>query len=301
MEKKILNDAIAYIRSLAQLRDRNEEWAELAVREAATLTAEEALELDVINYVAATPAELAIAMDGLVLDVNGAEKTLDTASATIRYRNPDWRNRFITAITDPNIAYILLLVGIYGLVLEFYNPGTGIGGVVGAICLLLALYALHMLPVNFIGAALLLLGVGLLVAEAMMPSFGILGFGGLVAFVLGSIFLIDTDFQPYRIAIPVVAAVAVVSALFLSVGLGLVWRARHGPVVSGKEAMIGAQVTALEDFEGEGEVMMAGERWHARISGQLKKGQEAVVTAIEGLVLKVQSQDKQEDNDGNST
>jgi membrane-bound serine protease (ClpP class) len=300
MEKKILNDAIAYIRSLAQLRGRNEEWAELAVREAATLTAEEALELNVINYVAATPPELMTAMNGLVLDVNGVERTLNTASATLHFRAPDWRNRFITAITDPNIAYILLLIGIYGLVLEFYNPGTGIGGVVGGISLLLALYALHMLPVSFIGAALLLLGIVLLAAEAMMPSFGILGFGGLVAFVLGSIFLLDTDFEPYRIAIPVIAGVALVSALFLSIGLGMVWRGRRGPVVSGQEAMIGAEVEALEDFEDEGEVMLAGERWHAQSAGGLKQGQSAVVTAIEGLVLKVRAQDKQETDDGNT-
>jgi membrane-bound serine protease (ClpP class) len=301
MEKKILNDAIAYIRSLAQLRSRNEEWAELAVREAATLTAEEALDLNVINYVASTPEELVKTMDGLVLDVNGVEMTLDTAAAELQYRKPDWRNRFITAITDPNIAYILLLIGIYGLVLEFYNPGTGVGGVIGAICLLLALYALHMLPVNFIGVALLLLGIVLLAAEAIAPSFGILGFGGVVAFVLGSIFLIDTNFEPYRIAIPVIAAVAVVSTLFLSVSLGMVWRARHGPIVSGPEAIIGAQVEALKDFEGEGEVLLGGERWQAQSAERLNKGQEAVVTAIEGLVLKVRAQDKQETDNGNTT
>ncbi len=308
MEKKILNDAIAYIRSLAQLRGRNEEWAELAVREAATLTAEEALELNVINYLAATPEELMAAMDGLVLEVNGKELTLETATATLQYLKPDWRNRFITTITDPNIAYILLLIGIYGLVLEFYNPGTGIGGVVGAISLLLALYALHMLPVSFIGAALLILGIVLLAAEAMMPSFGILGFGGLVAFVLGSIFLLDTDFAPFRIAIPLIAGVAVASAAFLSIGLGMIWRGRHGPVVSGAEAMLGAQVEVLEGFgrdgdgdgENEGEVMLGGERWHAQSAGKLIKGQAAVVTAIEGLVLKVRAQDTQETDNGNT-
>lgn len=306
MEKKILNDAIAYIRSLAQLRGRNAEWAELAVREAATLTAQEALELEVINLVAATPLELVRAVHGTTLEINGTERTLDTVAAELRYLKPDWRNRFITAITDPNIAYILLLIGIYGLVLEFYNPGIGIGGVIGGICLLLALYALHMLPVNFIGAALLLLGVILLAAEALMPSFGIMGFGGIVAFVLGSIFLLDTDFQPYRVAIPLIAGVAVVSALFLSVGLGMVWRGRRGPVVSGKEAIVGAQVEALEDFENEGEVLLAGERWQAQTAGRLEQGQSAVVTAIEGLILKVRAQDPKQDklveeDNGNTT
>ena len=299
MEKKILNDAIAYIRSLAQLRGRNAEWAELAVREAATLTAQEALAANVINYIADNPADLADMVDGLTLDINGAEVTLDTANAVLREHGPDWRNKFITAITDPNIAYILLLVGIYGLILEFYNPGIGIGGVVGGIALLLALYALHLLPVNFIGVALLLLGIGLLAAEAMAPSFGIMGFGGLVAFVLGSIFLLDTDFQPYRVAYPLIGAVTVVSALFLSVGLGMIWRGRRKPVVSGQEAILGAEVKALTDFDGEGEVMMAGERWHARSDDSLKKGQGAVVTAIEGLLLRVRAQPTQETDDGN--
>ena len=299
MEKKILNDAIAYIRSLAQLRGRNEEWAELAVREAATLTAEEALELNVINYIAATPVELLAAVDGLVLEVGGIETTLDTANAVLQVRKPDWRNRFITTITNPNIAYILLLLGIYGLFLEFYNPGIGIGGVVGGIALLLALYALHMLPVSFIGAALLLLGIGLLAAEAMMPSFGILGFGGVVAFVLGSIFLLDTDFEPYRIATPLIAAFAVVSVAFLSIGLGMIWRGRRKPVVSGREAIIGAEVVVLEEFEGEGKVLLGGEHWQARSSERLKQGQGAIVTAIEGLLLRVRVKSEQEKEDGN--
>jgi membrane-bound serine protease (ClpP class) len=300
MEKKILNDAIAYIRSLAQLRGRNAEWAELAVREAATLTAEEALAQNVIDYIADTPADLAAALDGRVVNVDGVEVTLDTAEAVLNDHQPDWRHRFITAITDPNIAYILLLVGIYGLILEFYNPGIGVGGVVGGIALLLALYALHMLPVNFVGVALLLLGIALLAAEAMMPSFGIMGFGGLVAFVLGSIFLLDTDFRPFRIAVPLIAAVAVASALFLSIGLGMIWRGRRRPVVSGQEAIVGAEVEALEEFEGEGDVMLGGERWKAISGDRLKKGQAAMVTAIEGLVLKVRARSGQEADDGNS-
>jgi membrane-bound serine protease (ClpP class) len=299
LEKKILNDSIAYIRSLAQLRGRNAEWAELAVREAATLTADEALAENVIDYLADDPVELARILHGVAVEIDDAEVILDTAAAEIRMRAPDWRNRFITAITDPNIAYILLLVGIYGLILEFYNPGMGIGGVVGGIALLLALYALHPMPVNFVGVALLLLGIGLLAAEAMMPSFGIMGFGGLVAFVLGSIFLLDTEFQPYRIAYPLIAAVAVASALFLSIGLGMIWRGRRKPVVSGLEAILGAEVVALGDFEGEGEVLMAGERWHARAEEKLSKGQSAVVTAIEGLLLHVRAQPYQEKEDGN--
>ncbi len=298
MEKKVLNDAVAYIRSLAQLRGRNAEWAELAVREAATLTAEEALDQNVIDLIAGNAAELTVRVHGLQLEVNDVPVTLDTAGAEIRILQPDWRNRFITAITNPNIAYILLLLGIYGLVLEFYNPGTGIGGVIGGISLLLALYALHLLPVSFIGAALLLLGIALFVAEAMMPSFGILGFGGLVAFVLGSIFLLDTDVEYFRIALPLIAAVALVSALFLSIGLGMLWRGRRQPVVSGKEAILGAEVKVLQDFDGRGEVLMAGEHWSAQSDEPLRAGQAAVVTAIEGLLLKVRAKPgREEEND----
>ncbi len=299
MEQKILNDAIAYIRSLAQLRGRNAEWAELAVTEAATLTAEEALAENVINLMADSPADLVESVDGMVIEVNGREITLRTADAVLLDHQPDWRNQIITAITDPNIAYILLLIGIYGLILEFYNPGIGIGGVVGGICLLLALYALHLLPVNFVGVALLLLGIGMLITEAMMPSFCIFGFGGLVAFVLGSIVLYDTDFEPFRVALPLVAAVALGSAAFLILGLGMLWRTRRGPTVSGREAIIGADVEVLEDFEGEGAVQLGGERWQAKSGERLRKGQLAVVTAMEGLLLKVRAKQTLETDDGN--
>ncbi len=299
MEKKILNDAIAYIRSLAQLRGRNPEWAELAVREAATLTAAEALEQNVIDLVAATPAELVAALNGREIQLGGKSVTLNTQDAAIIAAGPDWRNRFLSTITDPNIAYILLMLGIYGLLFELYHPGIGVAGVTGGISLLLALFAFHLLPVNFAGAALLLLGAGMLVAEAMMPSFGIIGVGGVAAFVIGSIFLLDTDFQPFRIALPLIAAVAGVSVLLLTVVLGLVWRGRKRPVVSGQEAMIGAEVRALEEFEGgKGHVLMDGEIWEAGSADRLKRNQLAVVTAIEGLMLRVRARDKEETENG---
>ncbi len=298
LEKKILNDAIAYIRSLAQLRGRNAQWAELAVREAATLTADEALKENVIDLVAETPAALVTALHGREIRLGNSSVTLHTEEATIITASPDWRNRFLSTITDPNIAYILLMLGIYGLLLEFYSPGIGVAGVTGGIALLLALFAFHLLPVNFTGAALLLLGAGMLVAEAMLPSFGIIGIGGVVAFVIGSIFLLDTDFQPLRIALPLIAAVALASVLFLTVVLGLVWRGRQRPVVSGKEAMIGAEVSALEEFVGEGRVMMDGESWTAHSTDRLRRSQPAVVIAVEGLLLHVRAKDKEETDNG---
>jgi len=298
MEDKILNDAIAYIRSLAQLRGRNAQWAEQAVREAATLTAEEAQEQEVIDLIATTPEELVAGLHGRKVQMADRIVTLDTEGATIMPAGPDWRNRFLSTITDPNIAYILLMLGIYGLLLEFYSPGIGVAGVTGGISLLLALFAFHLLPVNYAGAALLLLGAGMLVAEAMMPSFGIIGVGGVIAFVIGSIFLLDTDFEPFRIALPLIAAVTLVSVLFLGVVLGLIWRGRRHPVVSGREAIVGAEVSAMEDFEGEGHVLMDGESWKARSEDRLERGQVAVVTALEGLVLRVRAKNTEDSKNG---
>jgi len=256
------------------------------------------LKQNVIDLVADSPAALVTALNGREVRVGAKSVTLDTQDATLIPASPDWRNRFLSTITDPNIAYILLMLGIYGLLFEFYHPGIGVPGVIGGISLLLALFAFHLLPVNLAGAALLLLGIGMLVAEAMMPSFGIIGIGGVAAFVMGSIFLLDTDFKPLRIALPLIAAVAVVSVLLLSVILGMVWRGRKGPVVSGKEAIIGAEVRALEDFEGQGRVLMDGEIWEARSEDGLKRSQLAVVTAIEGLVLRVRAKDSEEKENG---
>lgn len=299
MDKKILNDSIAYIRSLAQLRGRNPEWAELAVREAATLTASEALEQNVIDLMADAPADLVSALHGREIQLGNRSIKLNTRGAALVMTGPDWRNRFLSTITDPNIAYILLMVGIYGLLLEFYSPGIGVAGVAGGISLLLALFAFHLLPVNFAGAALLLLGTAMLVAEAMMPSFGIIGIGGVAAFVIGSIFLLDTEFQPFRIALPLIAAVAGVSVLILTVVLGLVWRGRKRPVVSGMEAMIGAEVRALEAFEsGKGRVLMDGESWEARSVDRLKRNQPAVVTAVDCLTLLIQAKEEEEADNG---
>jgi membrane-bound serine protease (ClpP class) len=299
MEKKVLNDSIAYIRGLAQLRGRNEEWAELAVSEAATLTAAEALAENVIDIVAESVPDLLVQLQGRKVVINDTELILQTDSAPLQSHTPDWRNRFIAVITDPNVAYILLLLGIYGILLEFYSPGIGVAGVIGGIALLIALYAFQLLPVNYVGVALILLGIALLVVEAMAPSFGIFGIGGIVAFVIGSIFLLDTDFEAFRIARPVIAAVAIVSFLFLSVALGSLWRGRHGPVVSGQEAVLGAEVEVLDSFEGTGKVLMAGERWQAYSDEPLMPGQIAIVTEIDGLRLKVVARQTDEDKGGN--
>jgi membrane-bound serine protease (ClpP class) len=282
MTKKVTNDAVAYIRSLAQLRGRNADWGEKAVREAVSLPAEEALKLKVIEFVAA--------------DVPGLLKQLDkkanlkTADAPIVTVEVDWRTRILSVITNPSVAYILILLGIYALIFEFTNPGLILPGVVGAICVLLALYSFHLLPVNYAGLALMLLGIAFMVAEAFLPAFGSLGIGGLIAFVLGSIILIDTDRVPsgFDIPYPLIGGVAAASAAFVFLVVGMAVRQRRRPVLTGREHLIGAVAEALEDFEREGWARVHGETWRARANAPVRRGERLRVKAIDGLILTVE-------------
>ncbi len=292
MKAKMVNDAVAYIKGLAKQRGRNAEWAEQAVREAVSLTADEALELNVIDVMAPNLPDLLAAIDGREVEVNGETRVLQTAGMDTELLEPDWRTRLLLIITDPSVAYLLMLVGIYGLLLEGYNPGALVPGVIGGICLLLALFAFQVLPVNYAGLALMLLGVALMIAEGFVPSFGILGIGGLAAFVFGSIILMDSDVPGYSISIGLIAGVATVAGMLV---LGLIYmlmRARSRPVVSGREGMIGHTAEALEDFEQRGSVLLDGERWTAESqSGPVVKGQLLRVAAINGLVVQVRKSD----------
>jgi len=287
MEKKVLNDSVAYIRSLAQLRGRNAEWAELAVTEAATMSAQEALAANVINLIAQTPEQLLLALDGTDLTIDEQRLVLKLTDAELEYRTPDWRNQFIATITDPNIAYILMLLGIYGLLLEFYSPGIGVAGITGAICLLVALYAFQLLPLNYAGLALLVLGISLLVLESLLPSFGLFGFGGLVAFIIGSIFLIDTQQEYFQISRKLISFIAISSALFTVFILGYLWRVRKNKVVSGAEAIVGADAMVVDDFVEQGYVLFNGECWAAISRQQMSQGQIVIIDAVEGLTLLV--------------
>jgi membrane-bound serine protease (ClpP class) len=288
MKMKAINDAAAYIRGLAELHGRNEEWAEKAVREAASIPASEALKLNVIDIIASDVTDLLKQMDGREVVLQGQKRTLKTAGLTIRQLEPDWRSRLLSVITNPNIAYILLLIGIYGLILEFYNPGSIVPGTVGAIALLLALYAFQLLPVNYAGMALILLGVALMVAEAFEPSFGILGLGGVTAFVIGSIILIDTDLPGFGIDISVIITFAATSVLIFIFVVGIAIKARRRPVVSGAEELIGGEATVINDFDHEGTVSIHSETWNALSNTALKKGQQVNVTGMKGLVLEVE-------------
>lgn len=287
MQRKIMNDAVAYIRGLAELHGRNAEWAEKAVRDAASLDSGKALELKVIDLIANDMEHLLLQLDGRVVQVKNRDYTIVTADATLFVVQPDWRNQFLLVITNPNVAYILMMIGFYGLLLEFYNPGFGLPGVVGGICLLIGLYALQLLPISYTGLGLILLGVALMSVEALTPSIGVLGIGGAIAFVVGSIMLMDTELPAYQIAIPVIAMFTLLTAGLSVFVLGMAIRARRSAVVSGVQTMIGDEAVALDDFVGEGRVMINGEIWNASSPAPVKRGETVTITAIDGLILSV--------------
>lgn len=293
MEKKVINDARAYIKGLARLHGRNAEWAETAVSEAASIDATEALTLNVIDFIANSPEELVNLANGRIIHVNSRDMTLTIDNPVFQARQPDWRAQMLAVITNPNVAYILMLIGIYGLLLEFYNPGIGLPGVLGGICLLLAMYALQMMPVNYAGLALLLLGVALMIAEGFSPSFGVLGLGGVVAFVLGSIILLDSDLPGFQIALPLIFGIAAFSILLIVLTIGLLLRIRRKGVTTGTTTFLGKVAVVTDDFcQGKGRVMLDGILWTACCDDDrneiLKPGDKVTVIQIKGLTLTVE-------------
>ncbi|HBA65520.1 MAG TPA: serine protease [Methylococcaceae bacterium] len=294
MAQKAINDAVAYIRSLAEMRGRNADWGEQAVREAASLSAEKALELNVIDILATDRHDLLKQLDQRKINVLGRYIALSTDNAAIQALEPDWRSELLAVITNPNIAYILLIAGIYGLIFEFSNPGAIVPGTIGGICLLLALFAFQVLPINYAGFALILLGISLMIAEAFVPSIGILGFGGLTAFVIGSVILMDTDAPGFGIDTALIGAFALTSAAFLIFVLGMLLKSRQKPIVTGREELLGETGIALADFTDLGPVRIHSEIWQARTQEALKKNQRVRVTGRNGLILEVNSTPNQE-------
>jgi len=288
MERKVVNDAVAYIRSLAELRGRNAEWAEQAVRGAASLSATAALKEKVIDLIAPDMPDLLAQLDGREVKLGDHAIKLATRDLPIERVKPDWRTELLAVITNPTIAYGLMLIGIYGLLFEGYNPGAVFPGVVGVICLLLALFAFQVLSVNYAGLALVVLGVGMIIAEFFFPAFGSLGLGGLIAFVVGSLILFDTDVPGMNIALPLIGAIATVGGLVI---VGIVYiaaRSMHRPVVTGVQGMIGDNAEVVQSFTGVGRVRYRGELWTARSSGELLAGQTARIVKVEGLTLWVE-------------
>jgi membrane-bound serine protease (ClpP class) len=288
MTAKQVNDAAAFIRGLAQLRGRNAVWAERAVREAATLTANEALRDKVIDVVAKDLPELLSQIDGRTVRVQAAEVKLATRGLTFEVRLPDWRQRLLSVIANPALALILMMIGIYGLIYEFSAPSFGLAGVAGAICLFLALFALQLLPVNYAGLALILLGLGLLVAEVLSPSFGAFGVGGVIAFIAGGILLFNHDAPGFGVPLPLILALAASSAAVILLGGGMALKARRRPVVSGREGLPGLYGEVLEVSEGEIWAQVQGERWRVTSQQPLATGQRIRVLGLRGLTLEVQ-------------
>ncbi|MBC7191638.1 MAG: nodulation protein NfeD [Marinobacter sp.] len=290
MERKILEDAVSYIRGLAERHGRNADWAEQAVREAVNLGAEEALEKNVIDLVATDLGDLLSRLDGRTVKMAGGAQTLSTANLELVRSAPDWRTRLLSVITDPNVAYFLMIIGFYGIIFELANPGAMVPGVIGAICLILALFAFQVLSVNYAGLALILLGLAFIVGEAFVPSFGMLGIGGIVAFVIGSVILMDGSHR--NISLPTIGGTAAVAAGFtLWTVMRFVGLRKRDPV-SGMEQMTHEHAVALESFvprEGRyrGHVRLSGERWKGVSNSPVREGQALRVTAIEGLTAEV--------------
>jgi len=288
MQQKALNDAVAYIRSLAAKRGRNASWAEAAVREGRSVSAEEALKLKVVDLIADDVPDLLKKIDGLSVTASTGETKLRTASLPVEKLEPDWRMKLLAVITNPTIAYVLMLIGIYGLLLEGYHPGAFLPGITGAICLLLAMYAFQVLPVNYVGLALMILGVVLMIAEAFAPTFGALGFGGIIAFVLGSIMLMDIDVPGYGVNRGMIAGIAVGSAGLLALTMFLLYRARRSPVITGDHMLIGRTGEVLPGAKDlEGWVLVAGERWRVRSEAPIETGQRVKILRVEGMTLHV--------------
>jgi membrane-bound serine protease (ClpP class) len=287
---KRINDAAAYIRSLAQLRGRDVAWAEQAVRESVSLSASDALAKNVIDLIAVDTSDLLRQLDGRVLKVaDGQVRTvkLATAGAPVVMLEPDWRNRLLAAISDPSLVLILMMIGVYGLIFEFMNPGFVAPGVIGALALLLALWGMQMLPVNYAGLALIVLGIVFFVAEAFVPSYGALGIGGIAAFAFGALLLIDSTSPGFGIPNTLIAAITLVSAAFIVGVSTMAARARRRPVVSGTSRMVGEVAEVIEFGAGEGWAEIDGERWRVRAAVPLHAGQRVRITRVDGLTLDV--------------
>jgi len=289
MERKVLNDAIAYIRGLAERYGRNADWAEDAVRSAATLTAREALEKNVIEFIAEDQADLLLQLDGFEVSVQSEAVVLATEDVRVEDFEPNWRIKVLMVIANPEIVLILGMIGLYGLMYEGWNPGAIVPGVVGIICLLIAAYALQVLPVNYAGLALIIVGLALMTAEAFAPSFGALGLGGIAAFVFGAIMMFDSGIPGFGISIAFVVSIALAAALLIIWMVSFILKLRRRGAVSGRESIIGGIGTATQDFnsDGEGMVWLEGEAWSARSEAPIEKDQDIIVTAMDGLTLEV--------------
>jgi membrane-bound serine protease (ClpP class) len=290
MERKVVNDAVAYIRGLAEERGRNVEWAEQAVRGAASLSATAALQQKVIDVIARDLPELLTRIDGREVRLGNRTVKLATAGLTVVRMKPDWRTQLLAVITNPTVAYGLMLIGIWGLLLEGYNPGAVLPGVAGSVCLLIALFAFQILSVNYAGLALVVLGTAMIISEFFFPTYGSLGVGGVIAFVVGSLILFDTDVPGMSVGRPLIGAFATMGGLMIAGIVYLATRSMRRPVATGTQGMIGGTAEVVADFTGRGRVRYGGEFWNARSDAALRAGDLARIVRVEGLTLWVEPQ-----------
>jgi membrane-bound serine protease (ClpP class) len=287
MDEKVLNDAVAFIRSIAERRGRNADWAELAVRESKSITEKEALELKVIDLVTPSIDSLLIALNGRKVSLNLGEKTLDTKDATIVDYSMSFRYRFLDLISDPNIAYILLLLGIYGLFFELYNPGAILPGIVGGICIILAFFAFQTLPINYAGVLLILLSIVLFLLEIKVTSYGMLTIGGVLSLILGSIMLVESPVPAFRVSLGVIFPAALVTALFFVFAVGMGIRAQARKPTTGSEGIVGEIGVVEKALKPRGQIMVHGELWAAEADSDIEVGQKVEVVSMNRLVAKV--------------
>jgi membrane-bound serine protease (ClpP class) len=299
MEQKITNDAAAFVRTIAEKRNRNVKWAERAVRESISSTETEALKDSVIDLIAKDLKDLLDKIDGRKVKINSEEKILRTKDAKVKFVEMNWREKLLALISDPNIAYILLLLGIYGILFELYNPGAIFPGVIGAICLILAFYSLQALPINYAGLALIVLGIILLLLEIKIVSNGLLTIGGAISLLLGSVMLINSPFELMQISLTVIITAVVLTVLFFLFAIGMALKAQRRKPTTGKEALVGERGIALTKFKpasngwATGQVRVHGEIWKAISQDAINPNEEIVVRGVEGLTLKVEKVDKQ--------
>src|SRR5436190_9154106 len=285
--RKIINDAVAYIRSLAALNARNADWAADAVRSAASLPAAEALSLHVIDVIADDVPDLLRKIEGREITIAGKPQRLATSGLEVEVRPPGWQTELLMLVTNPNVAFILMLIGVYGLIFEFFSPGAVAPGLIGAISLLLAFYALAFMPINYAGAALVLFGVALMIAEVHIGAFGALGVGGIAAFVIGAVMMFPAHAPGFTLSGGVIAGTALGTAALFLLALAALLR-RKRPVVTGHEALIGAEGETVAWQDGEGRVRVKGEIWLARSDAALTAGSRVKIVGRDGLVLRVQ-------------
>lgn len=285
---KAVSDAVAYIRALAQMRGRNADWAEQAVRMAVSLPAEQAAQERVVDFIAGDAADLLTKADGRMVSLSGRSMRLQTLGVPLARLDPTWRTRLLGLVTNPDIAYLLFLLGIFGIAFEATHPGMAAPGVAGTISLLIGMWGLNFLPINYAAAGLVLLGIGLMIAEAFLPTYGALGVGGVAAFAIGSLMLVDTDIPAFRLSLSVVIAMTLVAGSLFLLVLTLLIRARRRPVVTGEAALIGAAGRVLSWSGANGLVQVLGERWQARAEAPLVSGQPVRVIGRRGLTLVVE-------------